>query len=257
MDYADRSGWTDLHWAAILNLPELAEWLLDKGMHADQKVTAPFSDELVAVFNPLVPYPELRSHWVDYLSEENRGAKNWSENRRSMLGYTALHLATRYNTAQVAELLIAHGANVNARTRTQFVWVPLGIAAQINAVQVVELLIAHGADVNARTDSGDTPPLYFAIHNNGVQVAELLIAHGADVNARTEHGWTPLHSASRNNAVQSAKLLIAHGADVNARTDSGNTPLDFAKLFDKAQVAELLRAHGAKDPDPVAEAQDR
>ena len=252
VDYADRSGWTDLHWAAILNLPELAEWLLDKGMHADQMVTAPFSDEVVADFNRLVPYPEGIRDWIEWLDEVGRSAKNWSENRRSMLGYTALHLATRYNTVQVAELLIAYGADVNARTRTGYGWTPLhSTVLYNNAVQIAELLIAYGADVDARTEYGGTP-----LHSaDTVQVAELLIAHGAGVNARDEGGWTPLHSAAFDNDVEIAELLIAHGADVNARAERGGTPLDVAKAKGNSQLAELLIAHGAKDP--AKETQDR
>ena len=252
VDYVDRSGWTDLHWSAILNLPELAEWLLDRGLHADQTVTAPFSDELVAVFDRLVPYPDPESGWwVDYLPEKGeygRYAKNWSENRRSMLGYTALHLATRYNSAQVAELLIAHGANVNARRvrdeRYQIAWVPLDAAALINSVRVAELLIAHGANVNARTENGWTP-LFSATSANAVQVAEVLITHGANVNARTENGWTPLFSATSANAVQVAKVLITHGANVNARTEDGWTPLYRAVWNNAVQVAKVLIANGA------------
>ena len=256
VDYADRSGWTDLHWAAILNLSELAEWLLDKGMHADQTVKAPFSDQLVAEFNRLVPYPDPESGWVDWLGEEGeygRFAKNWNENRRSMLRYTALHLAMRPSTVQVAELLIAHGADVNARTKEGIM--PLTFVAANNAVQVAELLIAHGADVNARTETGWTP-LHSAASGNSVQVAELLIAHGADVNARYEtNGWTPLHSAVYHNAVRVAELLIAHGADVNARDDWIGTPLDHAKKRGYSQLADLLRAHKAKDP--AEDTQDR
>ena len=174
VDYADRSSWTDLHWAANLNLPELAEWLLEKGMHTDQPVTAPFSDELVADFNRLVPYPKFWG-WIDYLSEEGRSAKNWSENRRSMLGYTALHLATRFNAVRVAELLIAHRADVNARTENG--GTPLHVAAFGNAAQIAELLIAHRADVNARSEFGT--PLDAAKENGNSQLAELLIAKGA------------------------------------------------------------------------------
>ncbi len=287
VDYTDRSGWTDLHWAAILNLPELAEWLLDKGMHADQTVKAPFSDQLVADFNRLVPYPESDyfHDWLDEEGEYGRYAKNWSENRRSMLGYSALHLATRYNTAQIAELLIAYGANVNARIKygltplhlaaiedavqvadlliahgadvnapDEYGFTPLHLAAIEDAVQVAELLIAHGANVNARNKYGLTP-LHWAAIEDAIQVAELLIAHGANVNAQTERGWTPLHWAVYRNAVQVAEVLIANGANVNARNEYGYTPLDKAKEDGNSQLAELLRAHGAKNP--AEEAQDR
>ena len=55
--------------------------------------------------------------------------------------------------------------------------------------ETVELLIAKGADVNARTGNGFTP-LHWGSDNK--EIAELLIAEGADVNAKDYDSETPL-----------------------------------------------------------------
>ena len=53
-----------------------------------------------------------------------------------------------------------------------------------NAREAAELLIARGADVNAKDKMADT----VLRHGKTPAAAELLIAHGADVNAKDENG---------------------------------------------------------------------
>ena len=63
----------------------------------------------------------------------------------------------------------------------------LGHAAWGGHKEIVELVIAEGADVNAKRNTGVTP-LHHAARNGHKEVAELLIANGADVNAKIEGG---------------------------------------------------------------------
>ena len=70
---------------------------------------------------------------------------------------------------------------------------------------VAELLLAHGADVNARTSdvralvlSGDRltgTALDVAVRRGDQALVELLLANKADVTAADEGGATPLHLA--------------------------------------------------------------
>jgi ankyrin repeat protein len=53
---------------------------------------------------------------------------------------------------------------------------------------MVKLLIAKGANVNARTSGGATP-LFFC---NSEEIAKVLLAHNANINARDKEGWTAL-----------------------------------------------------------------
>ena len=51
-------------------------------------------------------------------------------------------------------------------------------AARGRRLDVVEVLIAHGADVNAKTKNGKTP-IYLAKRYSRDQIVELLRKHGA------------------------------------------------------------------------------
>ncbi|MEH1854478.1 MAG: ankyrin repeat domain-containing protein [Nostoc sp.] len=144
-----------------------------------------------------------------------------------MAGRNTLDIAVEQGNKQVVELLIAKGADVNARTN--YGETPLHLAAEQGNKQVVELLIAKGADVNARTNywfwlnhNGETP-LHLAAEQGNKQVVELLIAKGADVNAKNNDDMTPLHLAYDLDVV---KLLIAKGADANAKNNDDMTPAE-------------------------------
>jgi hypothetical protein len=109
------------------------------------------------------------------------------------------------------------------------------------------LLLANGADANAR-DYGNTPlheaaaPLGGERDKNHMEVAELLLANGADINARNDEGWTPLHKAVYSGNKDMAELLLSHGADVNAKTSDGWTAFHLAESpTHDATLAELLR----------------
>ena len=122
----------------------------------------------------------------------------------------------------MVSLLLIRGADVNLATSFGGQRTPLHIAVRRGSIDVVELLLAHGADVNARLRSSYFPtgasdlgnwefscawqgqmslylkgrtPLHLALCRLHTTIAELLLAHGADVNAQDSLGYTPLHIA--------------------------------------------------------------
>jgi hypothetical protein len=88
---------------------------------------------------------------------------------------TILHTAATQPTGELAELLIAYGADIEARDETGRP--ALHRAAMKGQKEVVVTLLAHGADVNA-TDYLNLTPMWYALSNNKTEVAELLRQHG-------------------------------------------------------------------------------
>jgi hypothetical protein len=172
-----------------------------------------------------------------------------------VLPCSLLDCASQEGNKDVAQLLIAKGADVNAKSQGGLTSLHMaaarlrrGKAKEIEAV--AKLLIANGADVNAKTSEGGTP-LHNVANRGWQDMAQLLIANGADVNAKTNEGFTPLHdTVVPYYQTQMAKLLIAKGADINAKDNEGSTPLHWVAKYrwggsGHKEMAEMLIAQGA------------
>lgn len=105
---------------------------------------------------------------------------------------------------------------------------PLHHAAYHCQDRAAALLIAKGADVNARGGK-DLTALHRAAFRNCVDVVRLLLGNGADINARdTMFGYTPLEWAALAGSSGAARVLVENGADPEAaifKIESGNQHL--------------------------------
>jgi ankyrin repeat protein len=165
----------------------------------------------------------------------------------------SIHLAVEAGNIEAVKQQIAAGADINEKSdggARQPGWTPLHIAAIFDRKEITELLIAEGADVNAKNKRGTTP-LNQAAALGHTNVAALLIAARADVNAKNKWGSTALNQAVERGRKETAELLIAKGADVNAKAKDGETPLDSAIEFKHPEIADLLRKHGGKTSEEL------
>jgi ankyrin repeat protein len=120
-------------------------------------------------------------------------------------GDTALHVAAAACRCEIAEKLIALGANLRARNRRGAeplhyaadgapgapTWNPDAQAA------IVAILIAAGADPNA-TDNSGVMPLHRAVRTRCATAVEALLAGGANADAKNKSGSSPMQLATRN-----------------------------------------------------------
>jgi ankyrin repeat protein len=157
-------------------------------------------------------------------------------------GQTALMLAARAGSLDVAGLLVRHGADVNGkekwRGQTALMW-----AADAGSVELTRFLIGRRADVNARALANDWPtqmtgeprnqyrptggmtPLLYAARSGCKDCVAALLDAGADPNRPTPDGVTPLIVAMDNFAFDTARLLFERGANPHVWDWWGRTPL--------------------------------
>ena len=154
-------------------------------------------------------------------------------------GDTALHMAAAAWRRNVAELLVAHGADCRARNRRGAE--PLHYAADTNRwdptpqAEVIEHLLSVGADPNA-VDSAGVAPLHRAVRTRSLAAVQALLDGGANPRQPNQSGATPLHlavqttgrggSGSPQARIQQAaivRLLLKRGARVTDEDHHGKT----------------------------------
>lgn len=168
-------------------------------------------------------------------------------------GRTLLHFAVLQHNKDMVTLLLENKAKVDAKTKEG--WTPLHVAIVFgfgSATEIAEILLAHNADVNAKNkDQNDDTPLHLAVAlftNTKIEIetVKLLLSKKADVNAKNKNGQTPLHFAVDDiKKRELIELLLANNADINAKTNEGITPLKIAS--GNKEITELLLKHGAKE----------
>ncbi|KAJ1982430.1 hypothetical protein H4R34_001723 [Dimargaris verticillata] len=193
-------------------------------------------------------------------------------------GTTALHEAVAFGCHQIAELLLSHGAAIDAKAGAAYD-TALHRASYQDDFDMVQLLLRHGADVGLRNSRGlsaldmcsddavaalltEQVKMYEAVvARNKTGSTKLhrmcaagdldcvldLLAYGADVNAQDYAQWTPLHEAALAGHLTIVCELLSRGANVNAPGLKGVTPLHDAVSNGKHEVVRLLLDHGA-DP---------
>ena len=171
---------------------------------------------------------------------------------------------------QLRQLFLPHRAGA---------WLPaITVAVETEQVGAVQMLLAHGANPNARDNNGETPIMCIR-HNwrdnvflerflapkqpvspwevaedrrqaaNFSAIMALLRSRGGDVNATTPEGETALMQAASIHNIGLVKLLLQVGADINRADNDGDTALSDAVETvitpeDLAVVKSLLK-HGA------------
>ena len=177
---------------------------------------------------------------VDYILKEHTAVRIADIlSAQDISGATPLHEAVRYGRVDIARLLLASGANVNAMDSIGKTPILLIIpsAAQQN---MYPLLLVHKANVNQKDMYGDTVLHVATMANVPVNTLSLLVSNGASVNERNKEGVTPLALAIETMHPEQVKFYSKSGADIYAEDMKGNTPLTKALESDSRKMLETL-----------------
>ena len=145
--------------------------------------------------------------------------------------------------ARVREFLKTDPEIINKYSNDGFP--PLGLAAFFGHADIVQLLIEKGADVNAPSKNQmKVRPIHAAVafgdKEVGCKIAKILLENGADVKAKQQGGWTPLHRAVNSGSEKLVTLLMSHGANPAEPNEEGVTPLQLAEEKEHHGVISLL-----------------
>jgi ankyrin repeat protein len=233
--------------------PDFAFFLLDQGADANGQLGG------VRALHVAAGNVDL------WLSDWERIQEGRDRLRSSRSGQNALDQATR---VRLIKALLAHGANVNARTTSSgmfmdYIGYPKKGAFEPFACGTGDIQGATALWVAAYTANGiPSSTLTTAVTNDGSsEIIRTLLAAGADQHITTVDGTTPLMVAAglgrstynpglprgvRSEGAEAAvKILVESGANVNAVNEGDFTALHGAAYRGLDEVIEYLVARGA------------
>jgi ankyrin len=261
-------GFTPLLFAAQQGHPEAAKLLLAHGADINEKDAEGNSALLVAIDSaPVVSERVSRTALAAHPAQEAMArflVEQGADLNRIDSGRAALHAAVQRKMPELVELLLARGADPNARLvkplppLSRFVSqmnglevvttgaTPFWLAASYGDVPIMRTLLAHGADPFIKTSDNTTALMVAAgvdfadgqdkygirtfeetighLHQRAQDAASICLELGLDINASNDKGQTAMFGAVYMGGTSLVQFLVDNGAQINVRNKRGQTP---------------------------------
>lgn len=170
-------------------------------------------------------------------------------NDENIKGRRPIWWAARWANEEITDLLLNSSKQ---KCEVNFVdketgCAPLYRAILSNAANIVQLLIHAGADINLRImglDVGAETPLIKAIQKDNREICELLINSLCKLQAKTTSGLNALHYAVAYRRYEICELLLENGIKINSKTPSGVTAMAVAVEQQIPAMVKLLLDYG-------------
>ncbi|XP_050542500.1 ankyrin repeat domain-containing protein 27-like isoform X2 [Daktulosphaira vitifoliae] len=134
------------------------------------------------------------------------------------------------------ECMFVNSANIKGYT-------PLHIAAMYGQNSILNMLIKHGADINAETNSDKFTPLHLAVQNfMHKSIIILLSTKKCDINKQDSSGSSALHYACSNGCnVDIIVLLLKNGGDLGVINNMFTSALDILNKNSELRQMVLMK----------------
>ncbi|MCX4026961.1 ankyrin repeat domain-containing protein [Endozoicomonas sp. SM1973] len=165
-------------------------------------------------------------------------SKHLNEGESTANKEAALLLATMLGFDTGVALLLEFGTDENIIDKEGNTL--LAVASFYNHAGIAKMLINKGADINAKPFEGISP-LMLASSKNNIEVIKVLVDKGVNINFNSNSDKaTALMVAAQNGHFETVKFLVESGAKTEMKDSKGSTALDFALWQDHLEIATYL-----------------
>jgi ankyrin repeat protein len=229
------------YFACINNRADIVTFFLDLNkdtnlIDIDKENRDPQAEEMDT---PLIAASDYGFSGIVKILLENGANPNKTRNDDSC---SALHLACEKGHFNIVELLLAHKADVDSKSRNGIT--VLVHACGKNHFEIVRLLLDRQADVNLIAPRGNSA-LFFAVKRNNIEMVRLLLDKKANVNLIALDEDSALVYAVKLNNIEMVRLLLDEKANVNLIASRRNSALFWAVKLNNIEMVRLLLARGA------------
>lgn len=159
-------------------------------------------------------------------------------------GTTLFFHAIGHGQAEAAEVLIKHGANIKHRNADCLL--PIHVATAADSVACLQLLITHGADLDAREPQLGFTPLLVAAFCGKPDCLRTLLEHNSCIDHQDERGRTAVIYAVLEDHVECLRILAEAGVNLDAYDNHGDTALRCAITSGRQECMKALLDLGAR-----------
>ena len=163
-------------------------------------------------------------------------------------GMTALHHAATFDQLEIAQTLMAHGAD-SSRSDSQG-RNALHYSLEGRDVRCLGFLLRQDADTSL-LDMQGMSVLHQAAQDGHVRALSILLSRSEDQasvsDLKTKDGRTPLLCASASNSKEAISLLLDAGCSLTETASDGSSPLHYAVRSGSVEVVKFLLEMGV-DP---------
>lgn len=167
----------------------------------------------------------------------------------------ALPVALKAGDTAAALKAIADGADVGARSEVAYGGGPLALAAITGNLQLVDVLLDHGADINAQDRFGltaiartsyvsTTPSEPYYQATQGMIAA--LLARGARIDTKDREGKAALYGPTRHGDTDIVRQYLAAGADPQGAFVPGHP--EISKAMQLGGASPTAQSYAAPQP---------
>lgn len=285
-------GMTPLHYAAREGHTDVVTVLLASGARIDQPESNGVQPLLIAIIND---HAATARYLVEHGAAVN--AEDWygrtplwaavDARNVELDGEINAQTADRAGDLELIKLLLAKGANPNARVREyvptrmwlmqggSLSWVdftgqtPFLRAALSGDVTTMRLLLQYKADPNIPTFGGTTPLMaaagvnwvYFQTFDEGqdklLEAVKLCVSLGQDVNAANSMGIRAIHGAANRGSDAIVRYLVEQGARLDAKDNQGRTARTWAEGVFLATHAAVPKPTTIRLIDELCQSKDQ